>query len=92
MPSCVIANRQGQGMNMKKAVEAQGLRDRLPDQDRLFTRAEAASYLRRSVPTLERWASAGTGPDFRMVGGRALYPLTGLRRFAGVDVAHVEAA
>ncbi len=70
------------------------LRESLPDADTLFTRAEAAIYLRRSVPTLERWAKVGDGPRFNMVGGRALYPLVELRRFAGVTPAtsHSEAA
>jgi hypothetical protein len=67
--------------------EAQALRDRLADQDTLFTRAEAAAYLRRSVPTLERWAKTGEGPRFRMVGGRALYPLAELRRVSSVEAA-----
>lgn len=58
--------------------------DQLTDADILYTRAEAAQYLRKSVPTLERWAALGTGPRFRMVGRRALYALRDLREFAGV--------
>jgi excisionase family DNA binding protein len=59
----------------------------LSDSDLFLTRAEAAHYLRRSVPTMERWARDGSGPAFRLVGGRALYPLDGLRRFVGVEAA-----
>ena len=62
------------------------VRDHLSEADVLLTRAETAEYLRRSVPTLERWAAHGDGPPCRMVGGRALYPLIGLRRFAGVEI------
>jgi hypothetical protein len=32
------------------------------DRDVLLTRSEAAQYLRKSVPTLERWAREGIGP------------------------------
>jgi hypothetical protein len=32
------------------------------DRDVLLTRKEAAQYLRKSVPTLERWAREGIGP------------------------------
>jgi Helix-turn-helix domain len=68
-------------------LRSTALRDHLTEADVLLTRAEAAEYLRRSVPTLERWAAQGAGPDFRLVGGRALYPLTSLRAFAGVEPA-----
>jgi hypothetical protein len=34
----------------------------LDDRDVLLTREEAAKYLRKSVPTLERWAREGIGP------------------------------
>jgi len=47
-----------------------------------LTRVEAAAYLRRSVPTLKRWAAHGLGPPWRKIGGRVLYPLPSLRRFA----------
>jgi hypothetical protein len=55
----------------------------LGDQDVFLTRKEAAEYLRRSVPTLERWAGLGTGPPYRRVGpgGKVLYPLSSLRAF-----------
>jgi hypothetical protein len=33
------------------------LLSRLPAEDQYLTRVEAAAYLRRSVPTLERWAA-----------------------------------
>lgn len=50
-----------------------------------LSRPEAATFLRVSIPTLERWASIGTGPKFRKVGKRVLYPLTVLRAFARGD-------
>ena len=55
---------------------------RLGDEDVLLTRREAAVLLRRSVATLERWAAGGEGPPLRKIGGRVLYPLPDLRRFA----------
>ena len=58
------------------------LLSRLPAEDQYLTRVEAAAYLRRSVPTLERWAAHGLGPPWRKIGGRVLYPLPSLRRFA----------
>ena len=51
--------------------------------DTFLTGPEAAQFLRRSVPTLERWARVGDGPVCRKVGGRVLYPLSGLRLFVG---------
>lgn len=56
----------------------------LSDDDVLLTRREAAEYLRRSVATLERWASVGSGPPAKRVGGRVLYSLSGLRTFVGL--------
>lgn len=61
-------------------------------EDVLLTRREAAAYVRRSIPTLERWAAAGEGPPFHKVKGRPLYPLGGLRRFAGVEAVRPLAA
>ncbi len=58
----------------------------LTEGDVLLTRLEAAQFLRSSVSTLERWARLGTGPVFRLVGRKALYSLTDLRRFADVQV------
>ncbi len=50
------------------------------DRDILLTRAEAAAYLRRSVPTLEAWAREGTGPPITRLGPRSVrYRLSGLR-------------
>jgi hypothetical protein len=63
------------------------LEARVGQENLLLTRAEAAEFLRASVPTLERWAALGTGPEFRLVGGRALYRFTELRRFAGLEAA-----
>ena len=59
----------------------------LSEAETFLTRVEAAAYLRCSVPTMDRWARLGTGPRFRMVGRRALYALSDLRTFAGVDAA-----
>ncbi len=55
----------------------------LDDRDVLLTRQESAEYLRKSVPTLERWARIGFGPKPISVGRRALYRLTDLRAFTG---------
>jgi excisionase family DNA binding protein len=55
----------------------------LDERDVLLTGWEAARYLRRSKPTLERWLREGTGPRSVLVGGRRLYPLTALREFTG---------
>lgn len=73
-------------ISIANGQEGSPVRDHLTEGDVLLTRAEAAAYLRRSVPTLERWAAVGEGPPCRMVGGRALYQLVGLRRFAGVEI------
>jgi predicted DNA-binding transcriptional regulator AlpA len=52
------------------------------EQDILLTRAEAAAYLRRSVPTLEAWARDGTGPKVVRMGPRGIrYRLADLRAF-----------
>jgi hypothetical protein len=57
------------------------------DEDVHLTRPEAGRYLRVSTATLERWATLGVGPEMRRAGRRVLYPLSGLRRFAGVTAA-----
>jgi hypothetical protein len=62
-------------------------RPHLTDEDVLLTRREAAAYLRRSVGTLELWAATGKGPACRKIGGKTLYSLSALRRFAGVAAA-----
>jgi hypothetical protein len=54
----------------------------LDDQDVLYTRKEAAKYLRNSVPTLERWAREGIGPKPVKIGRRVHYRLRELRRAA----------
>ena len=56
---------------------------KLRDDDTFLTRREAADYLRRSVPTLERWAKLGEGPRFKKIAGKTLYSLAELRRVAG---------
>jgi hypothetical protein len=56
----------------------------LDDNDILYTRAEAAEYLRKSPPTLERWAGLGIGPKPLKVGPRDVrYTLRSLREAAG---------
>lgn len=59
----------------------------LEDHDRFLTRPEAAKYLRKSVPTLERWHKLGTGPRSVLCGRLRLYPLIGLREFLGQEAA-----
>jgi predicted DNA-binding transcriptional regulator AlpA len=54
------------------------------DRDVLLTRSEAAEYLRKSEPTLERWAAQGVGPKPIKVGPRSIrYTLRSLREAAG---------
>ena len=49
---------------------------------RMLTRAEAAEFLKVSVPTLERWAGSGTGPKCVRVGPRRVgYPVGALLAF-----------
>jgi predicted DNA-binding transcriptional regulator AlpA len=56
----------------------------LDDRDILFTRREAAEYLRKSEPTLERWAAQGIGPKPIKIGPRSIrYTLRSLRETAG---------
>jgi predicted DNA-binding transcriptional regulator AlpA len=58
--------------------------DVLDDRDILFTRKEAAAYLKKSEPTLERWAAQGIGPKPIKVGPRSVrYTLRSLREAAG---------
>lgn len=56
----------------------------LPDTETLMTRRETAAYLRKSVPTLERYDRLGIGPKSMRIGGRVYYLLADVRRFAGV--------
>ena len=72
---------------MQRVELVLGEKPQLSEAETFLTRFEAAEYLRCSVPTMDRWARIGTGPRFRMVGRRALYALSDLRTFAGVDVA-----
>jgi hypothetical protein len=56
----------------------------LDDRDILYTRPDAAGYLKKSVPTLERWACQGIGPKPLRVGPRDVrYTLRSLREFVG---------
>lgn len=57
------------------------------EQDVLYTRDEAARFLRNSVPTLERWARLGIGPKPIRIGRRCLYRLTDLRAYVGQQAA-----
>jgi hypothetical protein len=58
------------------------------DRDVLLTRAEAAVYLRRSVPTLESWARDGAGPPVTRCGPRGVrYRLSDLRSFVAAGIA-----
>jgi len=58
----------------------------LDDNDILYTRREAAEYLRKSVPTLERWARLGIGPKPLKVGPRDVrYTLRSLREAVGTN-------
>jgi hypothetical protein len=51
----------------------------LDERDVLLTRREAAKYLRKSVPTLERWAREGIGPKPVKVKRTVHYRLCDLR-------------
>jgi predicted DNA-binding transcriptional regulator AlpA len=57
--------------------------DVLDDRDILLTRPEAAQYLRRSTPTMERWARQGTGPRPIRIGRSIYYRLSDLRVASG---------
>jgi len=75
-------SRQGTGVGKTAA------HDILDDNDILYTRREAADYLRMSVPTLERWAGLGIGPKPLKVGPRDVrYTLRSLREAAGAQAA-----
>lgn len=80
MPSTETLRHRGVSEN---EIERRGMQSRrdlaMDERDVLFTRREAADYLRRSVRTLELWAQNGSGPKFSMVNGRALYRLADLR-------------
>jgi hypothetical protein len=59
----------------------------LDDRDILYTRKEAAAYLKKSEPTLERWAAQGILIP-RKVGPRSVrYTLRQLREAAGTEAA-----
>jgi hypothetical protein len=80
----MLKTRAGQviGTGMKGAA------DLLDDNDILYTRPEAARYLRKSVPTLERWAKLGIGPKPLKVGPRDVrYTLRSLREASGAKAA-----
>jgi hypothetical protein len=61
--------------------------DIVDDRDVLLTRPEAAQYLRKSVPTLERWAREGIGPKPVKVNRWVHYRLCDLRDAAGGEAA-----
>jgi excisionase family DNA binding protein len=77
----------GDGATPRPSPVLAAVVDRLTADDLLMTRREVAAYLRVSVPTLERWAAQGIGPRWRRVGGRALCPLSEVRRIAGGEAA-----
>jgi hypothetical protein len=49
--------------------------------DVLLTRPEAARYLRVTIPTLDRWAMQGVGPQQIRVANTIRYRLSTLRSF-----------
>jgi hypothetical protein len=60
----------------------------LSDRDVIYTRREAAAYLRKSEPTLERWARVGIGPKPVRIGLRGIgYTLRSLREATGTSEA-----
>jgi excisionase family DNA binding protein len=62
------------------------------EQDILLSRAEAAVYLRVSLPTLELWARNGEGPRVVRVGRGVRYRLADVRAFIEAGVASVKSA
>lgn len=46
-----------------------------------LTVAQAARYLGVSVPTLNRWRGAGSGPPWSRLGGRVYYTFADLQAF-----------
>ncbi|WP_321336507.1 helix-turn-helix domain-containing protein [Breoghania sp.] len=54
----------------------------------LMTVEEAATALRHSRHTLNRWRGAGTGPAFRKIGGRIFYTKADVESY--IDGARVE--
>ena len=60
----------------------------LDDRDVLYTRREAAEYLKKGESTLERWARLGIGPKPLKIGPRDVrYTLRALREAVGTEVA-----
>jgi hypothetical protein len=57
----------------------------IDDRDVLLTRREAARYLRKSIPTLERWARQGVGPKPIKIGRIPHYRLHDLRVAGGAS-------
>lgn len=53
----------------KKPGGAAGLRDA----DRLLTKAEVSTKVRRPIATLNFWRTRGIGPRSALIGGRVLY-------------------
>lgn len=49
---------------------------------RYLTTAEAAGLLRLSPRTLEKHRLYGTGPEYRKIGGRVVYPTDGVLAWA----------
>jgi hypothetical protein len=59
-----------------------GAAEILDDRDVLLTRKESAKYLRKSVPTLERWGREGIGPKPVKINRTVHYRLCDLRAAA----------
>ncbi len=49
--------------------------------DGRMDRENTAKYLGKKVKTLAMWAWSGTGPPFKMIGGRAYYYLDDLEAY-----------
>lgn len=56
--------------------------NRTADHSPFLTQPEAASFLRVSERSLERWRIEGTGPEFVRAGRRILYSMQSLRAWA----------
>lgn len=53
-----------------------------------YTRPELAKELGRSTSALAKWASAGTGPRYRLVMGRVFYPRTEVEAWLDAQPVH----
>ena len=61
--------------NTTPVISTEGADFGFLEPDRMFTRTEAAHFLKVSVSTLERWAAEGIGPKVVKIGPRKVgYP------------------